>query len=222
MTKTLVLGDIHAPYHHRRALEWVYRLADKMKPDRVVQVGDLRDQFSFSRYPKVLKMSPEKEMELASAAVSKIWAHFKGLSNFQLVGNHDDRLLKKVLSDSPELASLVGKSFREMYTFPGVTTVYDSRQELILDGVIYQHGHRSKLGDHARFNQRSTVCGHSHNGGVVFMRNLKGVYWELNAGYLGDVRSPAFGYHSQKRMHTCTLGVGLIDEHGPRFIPYDR
>jgi DNA repair exonuclease SbcCD nuclease subunit len=218
--KILTLGDTHFPFHHKKALDWVYRLADKLKPDTVVQVGDLFDQFAFSRYAKVLKMDPEKELSLARSAAEKMWSHFKGLSCFQLQGNHDDRIFKKALSDSPELASLVGKSLRELYTFPGVSTVHDGRQELMLGGILLQHGHRSKLGDHARYNQRSTICGHSHTGGVVYLRNLRGVFWELNAGFLGDVKSPAFGYHAQKRMHTTTLGVGLVDKHGPRFIPY--
>ncbi len=222
--KILVLGDVHAPYEHKKALQWAYRIADELKPTHVVQVGDLKDQFSFSRYPKVHKMDPEEELTRARAVAEKMWSHFKGLSCYQLCGNHDDRALKKTLAAAPELACLVGRSLRELYTFPGVKTIHDGREELLINGIVFQHGHRAKLGMHARYNQQSTVCGHSHTGGVAFMRNAKGVYWELNAGFLGDVHSPAFNYHAQARMHTTTLGVGLIDEIGgsqvPMFIPY--
>jgi predicted phosphodiesterase len=218
--KILALGDTHFPFHHKKALEWTYRLADKLKPTHVIQLGDLLDQFAFSRYPKVLKLDPEKELALGRVAAEKMWSHFKGLPCYQLMGNHDDRALKKALAAAPELASLVGKSLRELYSFPGVRTVLDGREELILGGIAFQHGHRSRLGDHARFNRISTCVGHSHTGGVVFLRDARRVFWELNAGFLGDVSSPAFGYVAQKRFHTTTVGVGIIDDLGPRFCPY--
>lgn len=217
--RILALGDTHFPYHSQRALEKVYRLADDLQPTHVVQVGDLYDQFGFSRYPKVLKMEPEKELELARAAAEKMWDHFKGLHCYQLWGNHDDRALKRALSSAPELASLVGKSLRELYTFPGVATKPDSREELALGHIIVQHGHRSKLGDHAKYNQHCTIVGHSHTGGVVFFPKRKNTIWELNCGFLADIAGPAFGYHAQKKFHTTTLGVGWVDELGPRFIP---
>lgn len=222
--RVLALGDCHFPYEDRKALERVYRLADKLKPDTVVQMGDLYDQFAFSRYPKVLRMLPHEELALARTTAEKMWAHFKGLDCIQLQGNHDSRAFKRTLSVAPELASLVGPTLCAYYSFPGVRTIEDEREECVLkvngQPVFFQHGHRSRLGDHARFNQAPTVVGHSHTGGVVYLRNLYGVYWELNAGFLGDVRSEAFGYHAQRRMHTTTVGVGFIDELGPRFIPF--
>lgn len=224
IVKVLCLGDTHFPFAQRKALEWAYRLADKHKPTHVVQMGDLLDQFAFSRYPKVLKTDPETELANGRAAAEKMWARFKGLSCFQLMGNHDDRILKKALAAAPELASLVGQSLRALYTFPGVKTVLDGREELILRihgrEVAFQHGHRSRPGSHAAYNRLSTVVGHSHTGSVTYFPSAPGIIWELNAGFLGDLSSPAFGYHAQKRFHTTTLGVGLIDEEGPRFIPY--
>lgn len=222
--KILVLGDCHFPFVHKKALQWAYKVADAVEPTHVVQVGDLLDQFSFSRYPRVQKLDPEQELTDGRLGAEKMWAHFKGLSNYQLCGNHDDRALKKVLAAAPELASLVGRSLRELYTFPGVKTVHDGREELLLNGIVLQHGHRAKLGDHCTYNLRNTVCGHSHRGGTFFSRDFKKPFWELNAGFLGDVSSRAFGYHAQKRAHKTTLGVGLVQEMGgsmvPLFIPY--
>ncbi len=218
--RVLAIGDTHFPFEHRKALEWAYRLADKFKPTHVVQLGDLYDQFAFSRYPKVLRMGPAEELAAGRESASKMWAHFKGLHCYQLRGNHDDRAFKKALSGAPEVAALVDESLVGYYSFPGVTTVLDGREELILGGIAFQHGHRSKLGDHARYNRARTVVGHSHCGGVSYFPDSSGILWELNAGFLGDISSPAFGYHAQKRFHTTTLGVGVIDELGPRFVPY--
>ncbi len=221
---TLVIGDIHFPYHHAAALRWVIELAKQLQPDRIVQVGDLKDQFSFSKFPKLVKQDPGSELEEAKKLATAFWADLRAAAPnaecYQLVGNHDSRALKRALEKAPELTELVGRSLRELYTYEGVKTIHDPAEELILDGVIFQHGHRSKLGDHARYNQRSTWCGHSHTGGVVFMRNLDGIYYEANAGFLGEVNTEAFAYHAQRRMNTCTLGVGIDDELGPRFCPF--
>ncbi len=217
--RILILGDLHYPYQSKAAVKWAIKLAYKLKPDIIVQVGDLYDQFSFSRYPKSAKLTPETEIALAREEAADLWDRLpKNCARIQMVGNHDERILKKALAVAPELAFLVGRSLRELYTFPDVRTVQN--YEHVINGIMFQHGHRAKLGDHAKYNQMSTVCGHSHVGGVVFMRNRLGLYYELNAGFLGDVNTEAFSYQSQKVINNCTLGVGYIDENGPRFIPY--
>lgn len=223
-TRVLCLGDTHFPFHHKKALEWTYRLADRLKPTHVVQCGDLYDLFAFSRFPKTLKLSPEKELDLARTAAEKMWAHFKGLSCYQLFGNHDLRPIKKVLSVAPELASLVDKGIRGLYTFTDVRSILDTREELHLrvngEDVFFQHGHRSELGAHARYNLANTVHGHTHRAGLVFERNHKRAFWELDVGFLADIRAEAFGYRAQKVIHKTVVGAGWIDELGPRFLPY--
>lgn len=224
MRRILVLGDLHCPFQNKKAVDWVIGLAKDKQPDAIVQIGDATDMFAFSRYPKVLPMLPEEELSLARLALEDIWKRLRSASPkakcYQLIGNHDERPLKKIVTHAPELAPFVDKGIRQLFTFPGVKTIHDPKEELILNGIIFQHGHRSRLGDHCTYNQKSTVCGHSHTGGVVFRRNLKGVFYELNAGLLGDFEQPAFGYRAQRKQHTWTLGAGFIDELGPRFIPY--
>jgi hypothetical protein len=61
------------------------------------------------------------------------------------------------------------------------------------------------------------VCGHLHRGGLSF---APGGNWELNAGWLGDRHAPVFGYHQLKRFHGTTLGVSIVDQMGPRFVPF--
>lgn len=135
-----------------------------------------------------------------------------------MVGNHDDRIMKRVLEKNPEIAFLIGNTLKQLYTFENVELVRS--YEYVINDIIFQHGHRSRLGDHAKYNQGSTVCGHSHVGGVVFMRNRLRTYFELNAGFLGDTETAAFAYRAQKLVNNTTLGVGVIDALGPRFIPY--
>ncbi len=105
-----------------------------------------------------------------------------------------------------------------LWEFDGVTTMGSERDELIIDGILYMHGFR-KHGDHVKYNLMSTVCGHSHTGGVVF-HPIKGkTLFELNAGYLGDPKSAALSYTRQSKISKWTLGLGYIDDYGPRFVP---
>jgi predicted phosphodiesterase len=215
----VAVGDTHFPFEHKKATAWAIKLINDLKPDMVIQMGDLLDQFSFSRYPKSRKMDPDEELRLGRKGAEAFWKAIKvDCDRFQLQGNHDDRMIKAALKSAPELMGIVGEGLDKLYKFEGVETIKE--YEFEYDGIMFQHGHRAKLGDHAKYNQCSTVVGHSHAGGVVYLRNRAGVYFELNAGFLGDIDTAAFTYLSQKKVNTTTLGVGIIDEYGPRFVPY--
>ncbi len=107
----------------------------------------------------------------------------------------------------------------ELYRFKGVHTVEDDREELIINGIIFMHGYRSRAGDHMRYNGKSTVVGHSHTGSVVYeQKSKRNIIWELNAGFLADETAEPLRYRPQTTSK-WTLGYGLIDSSGPRFIP---
>ena len=196
--------------------------------DAIVQVGDLFDQYVFSRYNRNPNLiTPDAEVEKAREQAQRLWADInkraKWAKCWQLRGNHDARLDKRIAEKVPEARGLLEQSIRDLYTFDGVTTVFDPTEELFLkingETVCFQHGHRSKLGDHASYNGCRTVCGHSHTGGVVYRRDRRGTFWELNAGWLGNEVARVFAYGDQKTTKKWTLGYGLIDAQGPRFCP---
>lgn len=214
----VAVGDTHFPFHHKGATAWAVKLINELKPKMVIQMGDLLDQFSFSRYPKARKIDPDEELKAGRKAAEAFWKLIKCDEKYQIMGNHDDRMVKAALKGSPELVGIVEEKIEQLFKFPGVKTITD--YEFEYDGIMFQHGHRAKLGDHAKYNQCSTVVGHSHTGGVVSLRNRSGVYWELNTGFLGDIDTTAFTYLCQKKVNTTTLGLGIIDDLGPRFVYY--
>lgn len=221
----LAIGDIHFPWPNADWLNWVGELADQLKPQTIVQMGDLYDSYSSSRYPRDFDVaSPEEELALAREYAVKMW---KGLQSicptaqcFQLVGNHDDRPIKRALEKAPDLLPYVSPTWRDMFKFDKVITIYDPKEELFLGDIALHHGHRSKLGDHAKYNGCKTIVAHSHVGGCVSHQTKLGNAWELNCGWGGDITKRPFGYRAQKNIHKTTLGVGLVDELGPRFIPF--
>lgn len=218
----LILGDFHAPFQHKKAVAWAIEMIARLKPTRIVQAGDLFDMFSWSKFPTSRNhFTPQQEAQLGREAAEKLWADARKAAPkaecFQLMGNHDVRPMKRVLEAAPALEVFL--NFRPYFEFDGVKLIQDPREELAIDGVYFIHGHRTRLGAHRDYLLAPTVVGHTHKGGVVY-RNVRGrTIWELNVGFLADAQSKGLSYTSQK-IDDCTLGIGWIDELGPRFIPY--
>jgi predicted phosphodiesterase len=221
MKSTAVVGDLHFPFTNMQTLEKFYAFLAKEKPARCVQMGDLLDQMSHSKFPTSRNIyTPAQEMSIGHKMSKEFWARVQeivpGIECHQILGNHDVRPIKRLIESYP--AGELFFSIDRFYQFDGVTTHLDARKELILDGVIFHHGYRSKLGDHRDYALMSCVVGHTHTGGVTFRQVRGEILFELNAGFMGDVDSKALSYTSQKIVQ-WTQGFGYIDQYGPRFIP---
>ena len=166
-------------------------------------------------------MTPDVEVSSARSESQQFWLTVKKLVPeavcYQMLGNHDARPMKRIKERCPELEPFVRLS--DLWSFPGVRTLSDEREELLLGDVVFMHGYRARLGEHVRYNLKNTVCGHTHRGGVFYHCQEDQMLWELNCGYFGDRFALPFGYTAQRRFSHWTLGFGIIDEYGPRFIP---
>jgi predicted phosphodiesterase len=226
MPKIFIVGDLHMPYHNRRALRRIYEAIKNEKPTHIVQIGDLFDQYSFSRFSKKNITTSTKELRRARECSNRFWIECKKRSKsalcFQLFGNHDIRLTKRIAEKVPEAYELVKNKLNEIYTFKGVRTIYDDTAELKIHGITFMHGYRSRAGDHMRYNGSNTVVGHSHTGSTIYEQRNGKIIWELNAGYCADERSEPLKYRPQTTSK-WTLGYGLITWKGglptPSFIP---
>lgn len=213
-SKIFVIGDAHFPYVDQKYLNQIYQEIKAHKPDVVVQQGDLYDQYCFSRYSKSADFtSPEEELAAGRAGAEKMWTTIRKLvpkaKFFQLKGNHDLRIAKRVAEKLPELQGLLNLGLTDLYKFPGVYTVKDERTETIIDGVMFIHGYLSKLGDHAKKNLMSVVVAHSHVGGTVFFSHREETMFELNVGYIADKEALPLQYGGQ-RMKNWTPGYGIL------------
>jgi hypothetical protein len=213
------IGDVHAPFTNHKWLKWVYRRVREVQPAYVVQGGDLYDFFALSKYAKTLDvMTPEAEFSLGRRMAEDMWAEVKAAAPkarcIQKLGNHDARASKRIFEVVPALRGLV--DLEAPFEFEGVETEHDDTAETWIGDVALLHGYK-KFGEHARHNQACTISNHLHKGGVIFFQNRFGVYWELNAGFGADIDSVAMRYRHQKQIHGWTLGLGEVDEQGPRF-----
>lgn len=217
------------PFHHKGALKWAIGEIRKHRPHYVVQLGDVYDQYCFSKFarnPNI--MLPKDELSRGRKAATQMWADIAKASPesklIQLSGNHDARMRKRIAEQLPELSGVVDT---DLLDFPGVTCINDDREyiTITLPGsrtkVILTHGWFTRVGAHMAYFNSSVIFGHLHRPSILFEPQPNGKsLFELNAGYLADPHSPVFSYGSTKRKK-WQLGYGIVHAGGyPAFISY--
>lgn len=221
----VAIGDIHFPWENASAVRQAIALVKEIQPEYIIQMGDLYDMYSFSKYPRSYNlMTPQAEEQHGRMKAEDYWRAMQKAAPwakcFQLWGNHDARPVRRVLELLPEAEHVVKDHLRKLMSFPGVTLMASEEQELVVDGVHYQHSYLSKVGDTMLQTNLTCCTAHLHRGGVVFRGYEGRVIWELGTGWLGDRRSPVLTYAGRRRAHGTTLGIGVIDSYGPRFVPF--
>jgi predicted phosphodiesterase len=227
MLNILVIGDTHFPYHCKSSFSAMYSILKKL-PDftHIIQIGDLYDLYNLSRYPRSMDLDkPAEEIKKGRVCAEKMWRKLRKLypeaKCYQLIGNHDDRLRKQVISKLPELYDLIDMA--HLWKFDGVSSQSSQAEELIIklgkSEVIFIHGHYGKIGQHLNHNMSNTAYGHSHKGSCYFRRLKDAVIWEINAATMADLTSLPLSYTAQRKFSSYMNGFAIIDDLGPRFIP---
>ena len=216
--KVLAIPDRHEPFSHKKAKEWAVGVAHSYAPDVIVGLGDEMDLYSLSRFPRSFNLfTPAEEYKKGMQKYGEHWRQLQTAAPrakcYEISSNHGDRLRKRVRERAPEL-----EGYLKSNPF-GVHGVKRVDGELVLDGILYQHGFRSRALDHARYNQQSTVHGHTHCASLRWQRNARGAYFNLECGWLGDIKAPCFDYTGQA-LTQWILAVGLITNGSPTLLKY--
>lgn len=137
----------------------------------------------------------------------------------QLMGNHDDRPIKRLMDHCPELEPFI--NIKDWFVFDKVKTIHDSREGYEIEGILFVHGFLSGLGKHALFFNKSVCRGHSHHAGIVFYNrhgNERNGIFEVESGYLGATGAMPFKFTSSS-FTQWRRGITLIEDGIPKFIP---
>lgn len=234
--KILCIGDTHFPFINKAYLTKVIQWAKENQPDTIIQIGDLYDNYAFSSYTKVVNlMTPEQELNKGRKLAEKMWTDLQKVSPkskcYQMMGNHDGRIIKRILEKLPALSMKIKlkdqfqklHNIDSLFEFGGVTSILDYRAELKLHGLLFIHGFKGNIGEHVKYFHHNVVIGHLHKGWTVYLKVASKIHWELNCGFLGDVKALPFQYGETKTSN-WTPGFGVIEtECGvlvPRFIAF--
>ena len=218
--RALCVGDVHFPFEKAEVLEEIFKAAKELKPNFIIQMGDMYDMHAQSKFPRTHNLyTPLQETKLARTKAEKFWARMRKehpkAQLVQLRGNHSARPFKRMLETCPELEPFMDVT--SMWEFEGVHTHHSTRDPFVAYGICWEHGHTSH-GKHALHNMMPTVCGHTHRGGVMNFNIRNRQFWELNAGYCGDPSSVPLGY-TPRQWVNWTHGYGWVDKFGPRYTP---
>jgi UDP-2,3-diacylglucosamine pyrophosphatase LpxH len=219
--KILCIPDTHFPFINKEALDLVIDFAKNNNPDYIIQVGDLLDCYAASKFPRSQNIyTPKEEERLGIEMASDMWKRLKKhcpkAKCYQLMGNHDVRMLKRTLESLPIAEHWIEKYFKELFSFEGVETIFDTRQELDIEGILFTHGFLG-AGSHKDYYLKNVIHGHDHKLYVHHRRIHGENIFEMSCGFLGDVEAKALSYTPSK-LANFQLGFGWVDQWGARTI----
>ena len=220
----VVIGDMHLIWPDADVVNRIMDDIARKPPKFVIQMGDLYDFYNFSKYKKSRNLvMPKTELVTGKAMADKFWNNVKDAApkakKYQLIGNHDERVIKMIYEKFPEIESLFDPN--SLFKFDSVHTMESESDELIINDTMFIHGYLSKPGDHAKKNGMNVVCAHSHRPGLEVMHYNGRTIYEVNAGYVSNPLAPCFKYGQQKRKNWARSYVRM-DEHGPRVIIMEK
>lgn len=220
-SKILCWPDSHYPFVNKEAEQKMIKFAIENQPDYIIQIGDMLDFYSASKFPRSQNVyTPKEEERLGIEMATNAWKQLREgcpkAKCYQLMGNHDVRPLKRTLESLPIAEHWMEAYFKQLFTFEGVETVFDTRQELEIDGILFTHGFLSP-GTHKDYYLKNVIHGHDHKLYVQHRRIHGQNIFEMSCGFLGDVEAKALSYTPSK-LANFQLGFGWVDQWGARTI----
>lgn len=107
----VVASDFHVPYQDKKAVLSFISYCKGVQPDIIVINGDLVDMYMLSRFAKGEGRNPMSEIEEARNILSELREACPSTKIHYVIGNHEQRLEKTILTKAPELASLIEDIF---------------------------------------------------------------------------------------------------------------
>ena len=108
----VVIGsDIHIPFQDDKAVACFVRYCKEKQPETIVLNGDVLDMFMLSKFTKGEGRNPLEEITMCRGLLEMIRKACPTSEIYYVIGNHENRLEKYVLSKAPELASLIEDVF---------------------------------------------------------------------------------------------------------------
>ena len=195
----LVLGDIHAPYHHQDTLSFIHEMAknfgyDPENPRHLtVSIGDEADGHGWSFHDKDPALhSPGEEFRQARTFFKLLERLMPNL--VVLESNHGSLHIRKQKHHG--LPRGFFKDYNEAWDVPGWTWVYDLTVKLSNGSHTYfHHGLSTNVLKVSQSMGMNVVQGHHHQlFGVQYWRNSFDTFWGAQTGCLIDHESLAFAY----------------------------
>lgn len=213
----LIIGDLHAPFMHKDAVNFLKAVKAKYKPNKIIFMGDEVDSHATSYHEHDPDLhSAGDELKLAIKQLTPLYKMFPEATILE--SNHGSLIYRKALTAG--LPSAVLKGYREILTAPkGWTWTFDLTIKTPLGPVHFHHG-KSSTAEKLSKNLGMSACqGHFHNRFYIsYWSSPVGLYWDANAGCLVDNKSRAMAY-GKNNLQKPIVGCLIILNGVPQLIP---
>lgn len=213
LKKLLIIPDSHIPYHDKKAVQLLYKVAKSYKPDIIVVLGDYADFYSVSSHSKdpnrVNKL--EYELQAVNAELDELDS-LKAKQKVFIAGNHENRLERYLAEKAPELFNVV--TIPELLKLKQRKWTYVPYKMDYKIGQVYWTHDVGTAGRSAVFNalgtyQGNIVTGHTHRLAYIIEGNARGKpHVSASFGWLGDARKADY-MHRVKAARDWALGFGI-------------
>jgi hypothetical protein len=204
--RTLVYGDSHVPHHSDGALALVQRMLLESEAECILNIGDLLDCYTISRYSKDPNRlyTLQDEIDLARVHLHQMAQLAPRAERWLLEGNHEARL-RKLIWDLPgaaqELARL--RTVQQATEWPvllGLDEIgwqwvptHEQTRTTILPKLITKHGTVVRKwsgwtakGEWERYG-KGGLSGHTHRLGKFYHRDHNGAHLWVESGCTCDL-----------------------------------
>ena len=239
MVKTLVVPDVHVPFHSHKSERLLHRLIKNEKPDKIIFLGDVCDVHALTTHPKIVhwRDNLEDELEQTNKYLAKIRRTAGDKTKIIYIkGNHEFRwqrmvdkcvpymsVTRNMLPHFLGLKELNIKWVEDAGKTPVRTTTGQGK-------VRFLHGHEVKGSSafparHAlKIGQllgESIHIGHTHKFGIMFFTSpQQGELFCVEGGYVAQRESEGMSYAFPHNMWTA--GVYCIYDDRDKSSPLPK
>ena len=218
--RVLVIGDLHEPYTHPDAYDFLRTVRDEYCPDIVVQIGDETDGHAISFHDSDANLdSAGVELEKAKLGLEKLHNLFPNL--LLCDSNHGSLIYRRAKAHGLPVQFI--KKYRDIlfpeHGAPGWSWGDAWDLETPLGTVRFQHQVSGDLLLNAAHERKSMVIGHFHGKlDIQYAASSTALYFGAHCGCLIDNKSLAFAYGKLSRSKPI-LGCMVITDGCPQIIP---
>lgn len=214
----LVISDLHIPYHHPDAFDFLKALKKKYKPDLIVNIGDELDHHAISMHehnPDLL--SAGDELKASRVYIRELEQIFPEM--FLVHSNHSSLVYRRALKYGLPKDYL--RSYNEFLGVGKGWTWVDDLTITLSDNsrCFFTHGLSATVLQVAMQYGMNTVQGHYHTKfSIGYYSNPDALIWGMQVGCLIHQKSMAFDYAKNFKSR-FVVGCGMIIEGQPKLMP---
>lgn len=218
--RILVIPDLHAPYHHPDALEFLRYVTAAYDPDITVCLGDETDGHGISFHDSDPNLdSAGVELEKAKEFLHKLHELIPVMRICH--SNHGSLVYRR--AKVAGLPAQMIKTYREIL-FPdrdasGWEWDYSFRIPTASGDVLFKHAASGPALADAAHNRANLVAGHLHGKfQIEYGASSACLYWAAQAGCLIDKDSMAYAYGKEHK-YKPIIGCMVILDGLPLLVP---